>query len=96
MMIEQEMVIVKAADLEDYKAKHCPDDDLPVVKFYSAKVPENDFYLGKIKALEMENSSLRQENKHLNRCMKLAEVKINDLNKRAAKLEQAFIEASLR
>ena len=96
MMIEQEMVVVKAEDLESYKAKHSAQDDLPIVKFFSAHVPDNDFYLGKIKALEMENMSLRQKNKHLERCMKLAEVKVRDLNEKVGKLEKAYIEAAIR
>lgn len=96
MMIEQEMVVIKAEDLESYKAKYSAQDDLPVVKFFSAHVPENDFYLGKIKALEMENMSLRQKNKHLERCMKLAEVKVSDLKEKVGKLEKAYIEAAIR
>lgn len=96
MMIEQEMVVVKAEDFESYKAKHCPKEEVPVVKFFSAHVPENDFYIGKIKALEMENMTLRQKNKHLERCMKLAEVKVKDLNEKIGKLEKAYISAAIR
>ena len=96
MMIEQEMVVLKAEDLESYKEKHCAKEDLPTVKFFSAHVPENDFYLGKIKALELENMTLRQKNKHLERCMKLAEVKVKDLNEKISKLEKAYITAAIR
>ena len=97
MMIEQEMVVIKAEALENYKAKHCEkEEELPVVKFFSAHVPENDFYLGKIKALELENMSLRQVNKHLERCMKLAESKVKDLNEKVSKLERAYIDAAIR
>ena len=96
MMIEQEMVILKAEDLESYKEKHCAKEELPTVKFFSAHVPENDFYLGKIKALELENMTLRQKNKHLERCMKLAEVKVRDQNEKISKLEKAYIAAAIR
>ena len=96
MMIEQEMVVLKAEDLESYKEKHCAKEELPTVKFFSAHVPENDFYLGKIKALELENMTLRQKNKHLERCMKLAEVKVKDLNEKISKLEKAYITAAIR
>lgn len=96
MMIEQEMVVLKAEDLESYKEKHCAKEELPTVKFFSAHVPENDFYLGKIKALELENMTLRQKNKHLERCMKLAEVKVKDLNEKIGKLEKAYISAAIR
>ena len=40
MMIEQEMVVVKAQDLEEYKAKHSAAEPLPEVHFFSAKIPE--------------------------------------------------------
>ena len=96
MMMEQEMVVLKAEDLEDYKAKHCTRDELPLVQFFSAHVSENDYYIGKIKALEMENLTLRQENKHYERCMKLAETKIKGLNGKVEKLEKAFIAAAIK
>lgn len=96
MMMEQEMVVIKAEDLESYKAKHSTQDELPLVKFFSAHVPENDFYIGKIKALEMENMSLRQQNKHLERCIKLAEIKVKEQKDKISKLESAFIAAAIK
>lgn len=96
MMIEQEMVVLKAEDLEDYKAKHSIEEDLPLVQYFSAHVPENDYYIGKIKALEMENLTLRQENSHYERCMKLAETKVKDLTEKVSKLERAVIAAAIK
>ena len=40
--------------------------------------------------------SLRQKNKHLERCMKLAEVKVRDQNEKISKLEKAYIAAAIR
>ncbi len=65
MMIEQEMVVIKAKDLEDYKAKHGSKDNLPEAHFFSATVPEDAFYKEKTKALEKEIAKLREENRNL-------------------------------
>lgn len=61
MMIEQEMVIMKASDLEEYQAKHGEKEPAPIVQFFSASVPTDDFYKEKIKCLEKENETLRGE-----------------------------------
>ena len=64
-MIEQEMVVIKAKDLEDYKAKHEAESPLPEVHFFSAKIAPDAFYKEKIEALQKENARLRTENKQL-------------------------------
>ena len=97
MMIEQEMVIIKAADLEAYKAKHYPqDDELPVVKFFSAKVPDNAYYEDRIKSLLTENESLKKDVERLTKWLDIAEKKINSLNAKIEKLKEAFVDASIR
>lgn len=65
MMIEQEMVVVKAQDLEEYKAKHSAAEPLPEVHFFSTKIPENAFDRERNVALQKENAKLRVENTRL-------------------------------
>ena len=96
MMIEQEMVVLKAEDLEDYKAKHSIEEDLPLVQYFSAHVDDKEYYIDKIRKLQMENSALRQENSRYERCMDLAESKIKDLNEKVSKLEKAVIAAAIK
>lgn len=61
MMIEQEMVIMKAQDLEEYKAKHDA-GQIPTVQFFSAHIPEDGFDKEKASTTQRENARLRKEN----------------------------------
>ena len=65
MTIEQEMVIMNAKDLEEYQAKHDVKVPIPQVQFFSAKVPEDEYYKAAIKAIENKNARLRKENEEL-------------------------------
>lgn len=64
-MIEQEMVIMKASDLEEYKAKHAAGAPTPMVQFFSAHVPEDAYDKEKAATVHRENVRLRNENKLL-------------------------------
>ena len=64
-MLEQEMVIMNAKDLEEYQAKHEAKVPIPQVQFFSAKVPEDDYYKAALKALEKKNAKLALENRQL-------------------------------
>lgn len=64
-MIEQEMVIMKASDLEEYKAKHAAGAPTPIVQFFSAHVPEDAYDKEKAATVHRENVRLRNENKLL-------------------------------
>ena len=65
MMIEQEMVVIKAKDLEEYKAKHSAGEPIPEVHFFSAHVPEDAYDKEKAATIQRENTKLRKENKLL-------------------------------
>lgn len=64
-MIEQEMVIMKASDLEEYKAKHAAGAPTPMVQFFSAHVPADAYDKEKAATVHRENVRLRNENKLL-------------------------------
>lgn len=65
MMIEQEMVIMKAQDLEEYKAKHDAGTPIPKVQFFSAQIPEDGYDKEKAATAQRENAKLRKENELL-------------------------------
>lgn len=64
-MFEQEMVIMSAKDLEEYQAKHEAQEPIPQVQFFSARIPEDEYYKEALKKLEKQNERLRLENAEL-------------------------------